>query len=325
LNRTLNESKGGNDATVIAVLADVAEKGFRFGVLISAALFGFRHGIDWDHIAAITDITSSQEKRRQALVFGTLYALGHALVVFMLGMIAIVVGKKLPEGVDVVMTRVVGVTLLLLGVYVFISLIRHGRDFRLRSRWMLIFAGVRKGARWIRARGTSGGERGAASRPTAGHEGPDDRLSPVLVGADEGVDDEDASMWHHGHHGRRGHHHHARPEPDEAFMNYGKVTSFSVGMIHGIGAETPTQVLIFLAVAGAGGVFSGILVLVVFIAGLLTSNSLITLGSAFGFLKASKNFAIYASVAVLTGVFSLVIGTIFVLGKTTVLPAIFGG
>jgi len=310
---------------VIAVLADVAEKGFRFGVLISAALFGFRHGIDWDHIAAITDITSSQEERRQALVFGTLYALGHALVVFMLGMIAIVVGKKLPEGVDVVMTRVVGVTLLLLGVYVFVSLIRHGRDFRLRSRWMLIFTGVRKGVRWIRARGTSGGQRGAGSLQTAGHEGPDDRLSPVLVGAHEGVDAEDAPMWHHGHHGRRGHHHHSRPEPDETFMNYGKVTSFSVGMIHGIGAETPTQVLVFLAVAGAGGVFSGILVLVVFIAGLLTSNSLITLGSAFGFLRASKNFAIYASVAVLTGVFSLVIGAIFVLGKTTVLPAIFGG
>ncbi len=310
---------------MIAVLADVAEKGFRFGVLISAALFGFRHGIDWDHIAAITDITSSQEERRQALVFGTLYALGHALVVFMLGMIAIVVGKKLPEGVDVVMTRVVGVTLLLLGVYVFVSLIRHGRDFRLRSRWMLIFTGVRKGVRWIRARRTSGGQRGAGSLQTAGHEGPDDRLSPVLVGAHEGVDAEDAPMWHHGHHGRRGHHHHSRPEPDETFMNYGKVTSFSVGMIHGIGAETPTQVLVFLAVAGAGGVFSGILVLVVFISGLLTSNSLITLGSAFGFLKASKNFAIYASVAVLTGVFSLVIGTIFVLGKTTVLPAIFGG
>ena len=32
-----------------------------------------------------------------------------------------------------------------------------------------------------------------------------------------------------------------------------------------------------------------------------------------------------AEVAVLTGVFSLTIGTIFVLGKTTVLPAIFGG
>ncbi len=81
---------------MIAILSEVADKGFRFGVLVSAALFGFRHGIDWDHIAAITDITSSQEERRQALLFGTLYALGHALVVFALGVVAIVVGKELP-------------------------------------------------------------------------------------------------------------------------------------------------------------------------------------------------------------------------------------
>jgi high-affinity nickel-transport protein len=310
---------------MIGIISEVAEKGFRFGVLVSAALFGFRHGIDWDHIAAITDITSSQEERRQAIVFGTLYALGHALVVFALGMIAIVVGKELPEGVDEAMTRVVGVTLLLLGVYVFVSLIRHGRDFRLRSRWMLIFAGVRKGVRWFRARRPR--EQRRAESATGGvHElAPGGALSTVLVGAHPDTDTEDASMWHHGHHGRRGHHHHSRPEPDDTFMNYGRLTSFSVGMIHGIGAETPTQVLVFLAVAGAGGVLSGVLVLLAFIAGLLTSNSLITLGSALGFLKASKNFAIYASVAVLTGVFSLVIGTIFVLGKTTVLPAIFGG
>jgi hypothetical protein len=30
-------------------------------------------------------------------------------------------------------------------------------------------------------------------------------------------------------------------------------------------------------------------------------------------------------VALITGVFSLVIGSIFLLGKTTVLPALFGG
>jgi cytochrome c biogenesis protein CcdA len=310
---------------LIAILSDVAEKGFRFGVLLSAALFGFRHGIDWDHIAAITDITSSQEDRRPALVFGTLYALGHALVVFTLGVIAILVGKELPESVDTTMTRIVGVTLLLLGVYVFVSLIRHGRDFRLRSRWMLIFAGVRRGARWLRARRSSRARAVPSEAPPGTSEHGGDDTSPVLVGATRTVEDDDVSMWHHGHHGRRGHHHHARPEPDDAFMNYGKVTSFTVGMIHGIGAETPTQVLIFLAVAGAGGTFSGVLVLLAFILGLLTSNSLITLGSAFGFLRASKNFAIYATVAILTGIFSLVIGTIFVLGKTTVLPAIFGG
>ena len=108
-------------------------------------------------------------------------------------------------------------------------------------------------------------------------------------------------------------------------MNYGKRTAFVVGMIHGIGAETPTQVVIFLTAAGAGGQLAGIAVLVAFIVGLLASNSLIALGSAFGFLHAQRNFAVYATVAVITAAFSLVLGTLFVLGREDVLPAIFGG
>jgi high-affinity nickel-transport protein len=291
------------------VIAEVAGGGFRFGVLVSAFLFGFRHGIDWDHIAAITDITSSQDSRRASLLFGTLYALGHASVVFALGVAAIVIGEKLPDSFDAVMTRVVGATLVVLGVYVFASLIRHGRDFRMRSRWMLIFAGVRRGTRWVRER-------------TRQH------ASNALQQETEGATLGEATLagsWHHGHHGRPGHHHHDRPEADDAFMNYGRGTAFGVGMIHGIGAETPTQVLIFLAAAGAGGPALGVVVLLIFITGLLTSNSLITAGSTFGYLRASKNFAVYATVAVLTGIFSLTIGVIFLLGKTTILPAIFGG
>src|SRR5919206_2233750 len=101
-----------------ALLASAAERGFGLGLAASAFLFGFRHGIDWDHIAAITDITSSQEERRESIVFGTLYALGHALVVFLIGSAAIVLGENLPEGVDPVMQRIVGVTLVILGVYV---------------------------------------------------------------------------------------------------------------------------------------------------------------------------------------------------------------
>jgi High-affinity nickel-transport protein len=295
-------------ATILA-----AAKGFRFGVLAAGYLFGFRHGIDWDHIAAITDITSSQDQRRRSILFGTLYALGHASVVLVLGIIAILIGEELPSSVDSVMTRVVGVTLLVLGVYVFASLIRHGRDFRMRSRWMLIFAGVRKGMRWAKGRAL------AAQRSATDLRVP--TQTAVMTADPEG----DPSLWHHGHHGRPGHHHHARPEQDDAFMNYGRMTSFGVGMIHGIGAETPTQVLIFLAAAGAGGPAVGLLVLVSFILGLLTSNSLITGASAMGYVRASRNFAVYASVAVLTGLFSLTIGTIFVLGKTTVLPAMFGG
>src|SRR5438552_11669962 len=106
----------------MSLVAAFSEGGFRLGLLVAAFWFGFRHGIDWDHIAAITDITSSQEDRRHAMLFGTLYAFGHALVVFVLGSVAILLGAHLPAGIDKVMPRIVGVTLLFLGVYVFVSL-----------------------------------------------------------------------------------------------------------------------------------------------------------------------------------------------------------
>ena len=35
------------------------------------------------------------------------------------------------------MERIVGFTLILLGIYVLVGLVRHGREFRMRSRWML--------------------------------------------------------------------------------------------------------------------------------------------------------------------------------------------
>jgi high-affinity nickel-transport protein len=84
-------------------------------------------------------------------------------------------------------------------------------------------------------------------------------------------------------------------------------------------------VLLFSTAAGVRNATVGLVVLAAFLVGLFSSNSLITLGSAFGYLQATRNFRIYATVAILTAGFSLVIGTIFVLGKTTLLPALFGG
>jgi hypothetical protein len=179
-----------------------------------------------------------------------------------------------------------------------------------------VFAGVRRGWRWVseRARARRAVPLGAGGATVA--------LDPD--GLPEGSAATDPAMWHHGHHGRPGHHHHRRPEPDDGVPSYGRATSFGVGMIHGVGAETPTQVLIFLTAAGAGGRFVGVLVLVAFIVGLLGSNSLITAGSALGFLRASRNFPVYATVAVLTAAFSLFIGTVFLLGKTDLLPHLLG-
>src|ERR1700730_8906623 len=90
--------------------------GFGVGVLATAFGFGFRHGIDWDHIAALTDITSSQETSRRSMLFATLYALGHGLVVFVLGLGAILLSARLPKSVDGVMEHVVGATLIVLGL-----------------------------------------------------------------------------------------------------------------------------------------------------------------------------------------------------------------
>src|SRR5256885_13126182 len=102
--------------------------GLTLGLVATALAFGFRHGIDWDHIAALTDITSSQEQPRTSMVLATLYATGHALVVLVLGLAAILLSAELPSSVDGLMQHVVGATLILLGVYVFYSLVRHGRD-----------------------------------------------------------------------------------------------------------------------------------------------------------------------------------------------------
>ena len=186
---------------------------------------------------------------------------------------------------------------------------------------MLIFSGVRTAYR--KTRGVM-----ARSNGDSGEHAHDER-DPIHQHADDGLavavaDDLPVSEWHHGHHGRPGHHHHKHPEPD-AFMEYGRGTAFVVGMVHGIGAETPTQVLIFLTAVTQGGKGAGEAVLLTFLVGLLASNTMITLGSTYGFLRASQNWKIYVTVAILTGTFSLIIGLLFLSGEGRILPALFGG
>src|SRR2546423_14155844 len=111
---------------------------FHVGLVLTAFGFGFRHGIDWDHIAALTDITSSQEEPRRSMWFATLYALGHALVVFLLGFAAIVLAQRLPDGVDAIMERWEGATLFILGCFVFYAEARPDCDIMMRSSWMQV-------------------------------------------------------------------------------------------------------------------------------------------------------------------------------------------
>jgi high-affinity nickel-transport protein len=270
-----------------------AVEGLELGLLVTAYGLGFRHGIDWDHIAAITDIAGSQDEPRRSMFLATMYAAGHAAVVFALGVLAIAAGDLVPKSLDSAMGRVVGVTLIALGVWVFVSLARQGRNFRMRSRWMLVFDWVRNVRRRV---GAARAEQGS-----------------VLV--DGGED-----LAHHPHP-----HPHEHPMPEAPPGGYGQRTAFGVGMLHGVGAETPTQVVIFLTAAGAGGTGTGVITLAAFLAGLLTSNSVIALTASYGFLRASRSFTVYASVAVITGAFSLVLGLLLLFGQDSVLPSLFVG
>jgi cytochrome c biogenesis protein CcdA len=309
---------------IMAALAATAPAASALTLLSTALLLGIRHGIDWDHIAAITDITSTTaaadageerhdaehragaqphphggaaelraheaeasfaiaaggsvaltrarflSEQRRAILLGTLYALGHALVVAALGIVALLFGALLPDWVDPIMGRVVGITLIVLGVWVFYSVFayfRHGTEFRLRSRWMIVFGSVRYAWRWFGAK-------------LHGH----DHVEQVEMSA------------------------------------YGPRTAFGVGMIHGVGAETGSQVLIIAAVGGAASVGLGIPMMAAFIVGLLISNSLIVFLSATGFVASQLRSRIYLVIGVLAGVFSLVVGVLFLVQAEAALP-----
>src|SRR3546814_10341698 len=57
-------------------------------------------------------------------ILATFYVVGHALMVLVLGVVAIVFAEKVPTGVDGFMERLVGVSLISLGVWIIWSAVR---------------------------------------------------------------------------------------------------------------------------------------------------------------------------------------------------------
>jgi High-affinity nickel-transport protein len=112
--------------------------------LISCAVLGFRHGFDYDHIAAISDITSVQQKASTAMRLGLLYALGHAAMIALPGAIVIMFQLSLPPRQDSWAERLVGLTLIVLAIYVLGSLVWGNPKAIPPSRAALIICGFRK-------------------------------------------------------------------------------------------------------------------------------------------------------------------------------------
>ena len=245
--------------------------------LISCLLLGLRHGFDYDHLAAITDITSVQRGWRQGMGLGLLYALGHALTVAVLGVAVIFLHLSLPQGLDAIGERLVGATLVVLAIYVLFTAWRSrkrlaadaesGHHHTARSRIALLISGARY-AHW--------------------------RVRRVFDPA--------------------------RPQPDPFAFRYDRSSVFTVGIIHGLGAETPSQLLLFLLAANLGGTSRGLIGLGAFIVGLLMMNTLMT-ASASGIFAGSKHRPkLQLTVTSLTAAYSFVVGFIFLFGLSDKLP-----
>ena len=108
-------------------------------------------------------------------------------------------------------------------------------------------------------------------------------------------------------------------------MTYTPWASWGMGLLHGIGAETPTQVLIFAAAAGAGNTIESVGLLVSFAAGVLVSNTFVAAVSTVGFRGLVQRRRVYLALSVLTVFLSLSVGMLFLLGQSGSLPPMAGG
>jgi high-affinity nickel permease len=240
--------------------------------LFSAAVLGFRHGFDYDHIAAISDITSLESSPRRAMRMGLLYVLGHAATVTLLAAAVILFQRSLPRRIDNWAERAVGLTLLALGLYVLSTLLRDKATYVPRSRAAILI----DSSRWLTW-----------------------KIRNVLGAADT-------------------------PRPERQAGPYSRSSVFVIGVIHGLGAETPSQLLLFLLAANLGGLARGFLGLGVFIAGLVVMNTLMTASAVgvFGWSAAKPNVLRFVIGA--TAAYSVVVGSIFLFGVSSFLPQIGG-
>ncbi|HMP53988.1 MAG TPA: hypothetical protein PKD05_20740 [Candidatus Melainabacteria bacterium] len=266
-------------------------------IVLNAFLLGLRHGIDWDHLAAIFDIVSgstadgnaSPAAFKDSFWGAFAYSTGHGLIVIILGAASICLSATLPGWIDPIMEKVVGLTLVFLSVWVFGSAFfsfRQGgmENMTVPSRYSLLsrlyhrfFYFMNKHNAGIRS--SAGG--GMAAGLSGSFEAPGASGASSAAGAPK--------------------------------------AAFAIGAMHGIGAETGTQILLLTAVASASQAI-GLSMLFAFVLGLITCNMAVVVLGASGFVSASKVKPVMIALAIATGVFSLAVGVIFLGGWGELLP-----
>lgn len=239
----------------------------------SCLLLGLRHGFDYDHLAAISDITAVQRNWWSGLRLGMMYALGHAFTVATLGVLVLEMHVGLPESLDHWTERIIGLTLIALGIGVVAGIVRkdaHGH----------------------------------------GHGRIESRLAIAVNGL----------LWMGWRVRRLRNRELARPERFRWMYNGKSV--FAIGVLHGIGAETPSQLALFFLTANLGGTSRGLLGLSAFAVGLVAMNALMTASMGGAFRASGHHPRFYHLIAWMGAAYSCILGLIFLLGISDRLPTL---
>jgi high-affinity nickel permease len=264
----------GDDSLLYTALVTVFPGDWKLAAALgSCLLLGLKHGFDYDHLAAISDITAVQRNWKSGLRLGMIYALGHACMVAALGIMVLVVHIGLPAGLDHSTERLIGLTLILLGLGVAAGILRkdaHGhRHTRVESRLAIAINGVLWTGWQIRR------------------------------------------IWNR-----------QAPRPDRFQWMYTGKSVFLIGLLHGIGAETPSQLGLFFLTKTLGGTSRGLLGLTAFAVGLVAMNALMTATLGGAFKVGGHHPRFYHLIAWTGAAYSCIIGSIFLFGISNQLPAL---
>lgn len=242
-----------------------------YAALGSCLVLGLRHGFDYDHLAAISDITAMQRSWRNGLRLGMTYALGHAVTVAALGIAVLELHLGLPGGLDHWTERLIGLTLIVLGIGVVAGILRkdaHGhRHGRVESRLAIAINGILWTAWQVRR------------------------------------------AWNR-----------QAPRPERFQWMYTGKSVFVIGILHGVGAETPSQLALFFLTANLGGTSRGLMGLLAFAVGLVTMNALMTASMGGAFRARGHHPRFYHAIAWTGAAYSCIIGVIFLFGISDRLP-----
>ena len=93
-------------------------------VLGTAAVLGFLHALEIDHMLAVTTFVTRRPRLAAAAGFGARWGLGHSIAVLLAGGLLLATGLKLPARLDALGELVVGLMLMGLGAWAWVSAAR---------------------------------------------------------------------------------------------------------------------------------------------------------------------------------------------------------